>query len=100
MLSRVRLAIIWLNPRKLVHSKGYLSKHCPTGSHAAQQRTNVPKCLFLQARTAVAAIKSLAFGLPGVLRKKLMTNPFPTFLNDLLVVSKNGKRLLGVLIVH
>ena len=31
--------------------------------------------------------------------KKLKTSPFPSFLNDLLEVSKSGKRLIGVLMI-
>ena len=46
-LSRVRLAIFWLSPWKSMHSKEFRSKHFATGSHASQQSTSVPRCLFL-----------------------------------------------------
>ena len=40
---------------------------------------NVPKCLFLWARMAVAAIKSLAPRLPGVLRRSSCRVRFKAF---------------------
>ena len=48
--------------------EGALVKHLPTGSHASKHRMSVPRCLFLYARNAVEAVKSLAPRLPGVLR--------------------------------
>ena len=45
-----------------MHSKKHWSKHFPTVSHASQQCISVPKCLFLYARNAVEAVKSLALG--------------------------------------
>ena len=57
-LSRVRSAIIWLNPWKSMHSKEIGSKHFPTDSHPSQHRMSVPRCLFLQARHALEAVNS------------------------------------------
>ena len=50
-----------------------------TGSDASQQNISVPRCLFLSARDAVEAVKSLAPKLPGVLRGSSRTVRFPTF---------------------
>ena len=50
--------------------ENHWSKLLLTGSQASQQCISVPRCLFLSARKAAAAIKSLAPRLPAVLRKK------------------------------
>ena len=43
ILTRVRLAIVWLSSWKSMHSKDVGSKHFPTGSHASQHRSLAPR---------------------------------------------------------
>ena len=70
ILSRVRLAIIWLSPRGVnALERGIGRSIFQKVPKAAQQCISVPRCLFLQARNAVEAFSSLALGLTGVFRK-------------------------------
>ena len=57
-----------LAPWILTHTNVTLPKHCPTGSHASQQRMSVAKGLLRQAIIVIAAIKTLAPWLVAVAR--------------------------------
>ena len=90
-LSRVRLAKIWLNPRKSVHSKKIGSKHLPTSSHASQHRMSVPRCLFQKARHAVEAVNNLAPRLSGISSESSRTVRFPASSRIIFEVSECAK---------
>ena len=67
--SREKFAIIRLSLWESTHVKENVSKQSSTGFHASQHAMSVPRCLFLQARRAVEAIKSFASMLSGVFRE-------------------------------
>ena len=82
--------------RKSMHSKEIGSKHFPTGSHASQHRMSKPRYMFLYARKAVEAVKSLAPRLPGVSRRSSRTVRLLDFSRIILKSASAPKRVFRV----
>ena len=62
------------------------------GSHAAQHRIAVPRCLILKTRNAVEAVNRLAPKLPDVLRESSRTVRVLAFSRIILKFAKASKR--------
>ena len=95
MLARVRLAMIWLERWKLMHTNVMLSKHSPT-SKASQQRMRVAECLLRFALIAVAASTSLAPGLERGSPQKFLTGTGHVIANEQFEVSRRCQGLIRI----
>ena len=88
--------MIWLKPRKLIHSKGALVEPLPNWLPCCAA---VHQCAQMSVRIGPHGSSSnqeLSTRAAQRVAKKLMTSPFPGFLDDQLEVDKSGKWVVGV----